>query len=247
MTDLHPDLRDPRPEPLSAPRSALAIGAHPDDIEFGAGATVARWTEAGCRLTMAVVTDGSKGTWDRDQDPAALAVERRREQQAAADVLGATEVVFLGHIDGMLTSSMDHRSEICRLIRRIAPEVVLSHDPWQRYQLHPDHRATGFNVVDGVVAARDHLFFPEQLADGLEPHRPGALLLWAADEPNHWEDAAGHLRRKIDALLCHVTQHKTTMGGSSIDELADRITRRAASIGAAIGLDAAEAFRKIAP
>ena len=155
------------------PDRALGIGAHPDDIEFGAGGTLARWAGAGCEVTMLVVTDGSKGTWDPTMDPHLLAAMRVDEQLEAARVLGAAHVVHLGHVDGELSYTMDLRAEICLQIRLTRPDVVLTHDPWKPYQLHPDHRTTGLAVVDGVVAARDHLFFPEQ---GVAAHRPQHLL-----------------------------------------------------------------------
>ncbi|MCJ7725062.1 MAG: PIG-L family deacetylase [Acidimicrobiia bacterium] len=249
MTDLHPELRATAPAPLDPPDSALAIGAHPDDIEFGAGGTLARWAAAGTRVTLLVMTDGSKGSWDPAADPAELAVRRTAEQQAAADALGAAEVLQAGHVDGELEYSIALRGQVCEYIRAVRPSVVLGHDPWQRYQLHPDHRVTGMAVVDGVVAARDHLFFPEQ---GLAPHRPAALLLWFPDEPNHWEDIAGSLDRKVAALLCHASQGPTTMGGAQNGEterhtFATRIENRAAEAGAPAGLAAAEAFRRITP
>jgi LmbE family N-acetylglucosaminyl deacetylase len=249
MTDLHPDLRDRTPPPLDPPASALAIGAHPDDVEFGAGGTLAGWSAAGTRVTLLVVTDGSKGSWDPEADPAELVVQRTAEQHAAASALGAAEVLSGGHVDGELEHSMAFREQICRFIRTVRPEVVLSHDPWQRYQLHPDHRATGMGVIDGVVAARDHLFFPDQ---GLAPHRPAALLLWSADEPNHWEDISQTLDRKIAALLCHTSQSATTMGGAQNGEAARRafeatLTHRASEAGAAANMRAAEAFRRITP
>lgn len=216
--DLYPDLAADHHGPdggLPTPRTALAIGAHPDDIEFGAGGTLARWAKAGSKVTMLVMTDGSKGSWDPDVVPAELARLRRAEQQAAAAVLGAVEVVHLDHVDGELEYTMALRRQLCHQIRRHTPEVVLSHDPWQRYQLHPDHRATGMAVVDGVVAARDHLFFP---TPDLPPHRPKAILLWSPDEPDHHEPIASSLDTKIDALLCHSSQGTTTMGGAESDE-----------------------------
>ena len=253
MPDLHPDLRDDPTGSLLTPARALTIGAHPDDAEFGAGGTLARWAAAGTVVTILVLTDGSKGTWDPDLDPADLAAARHREQQAAAAVLGAERVEFLGHPDGELEYSMALRGELCGWIRRLAPEVVLTHDPWQRYQLHPDHRVTGLAAVDGVVAARDHLFFPEQIdPGGLRAHRPAALLLWSPDEPNHWEDIAGTLDTKTGALLCHASQGATTMGAAQADAerrtaFATRVARRAAERGAAAGLSAAESFRRITP
>src|SRR6201991_3909521 len=92
---------------LPVPATALAIGAHPDDVEFGAGATLAKWAAAGCVVHHLVLTDGSKGTWDVDADTAALAARRQDEQRDAARRLAgssAGEVVFLGYVDGELDS-----------------------------------------------------------------------------------------------------------------------------------------------
>jgi LmbE family N-acetylglucosaminyl deacetylase len=243
-TDLHPELRPP-PPPLETPASALAIGAHPDDAEFGAGGTLARWAGDGAEIHLLVMTDGSKGSWDREADPTELAARRAEEQRAAAGELGAAGVHFGGHPDGEMEYSMALRAQVCRFIRELRPAVVLGHDPWQRYQLHPDHRVTGLAVVDGVVAARDHLFFPDQ---GLEPHRPTALLLWSADEPNHWEDVSGTLDRKVAALMHHASQIETTMGGPGARAaFAEAVTGRAAELGRPAGLAAAESFRRITP
>jgi len=248
MSNLHEDLRD-EPEDLLTPESALSIGAHPGDAEFGAGATLARWADAGTAISLLVVTDGSKGSWDPDADPAAVAERRRLEQNEAAAVLGVRSTIVLNYVDGELEPTMDLRAELCYWVRRLQPEVVLTHDPWQRYQLHPDHRATGFGALDAVAAARDPLFFREQLPD-VEPHRPAAVLLWSPDEPNHWEDVSGWVERKITALLCHSSQSETTMGGADSDPeraaaFADRVRLWAARAGAPVGLDAAEAFRRI--
>jgi LmbE family N-acetylglucosaminyl deacetylase len=237
------------PVPLPIPERALAIGAHPDDIEFGAGATLARWADAGCEVTMLVVTDGSKGTWDPSVSPADLAKTRTAEQQAAAAALGVDSVLHLDEIDGELEYTMDLRKEMCRQIRILKPDVVLSHDPWQRYQLHPDHRATGWAVMDGVISARDHLFFPEQ---DLAEHRPGAVLLWSADTPDHWEDIEAHFDAKIAALLCHSSQGTTTMGGAEQTDgnrtaFVAKMREWSAKLGEAAGLAAAESFKRIKP
>lgn len=235
--------------PVNTPTRVLAIGAHPDDIEFGAGGTVAKWAAAGAAVTMLIVTDGSKGTWDSDVDPDSLVATRLAEQAAAARTLGVASVRHLDEVDGELEYSMDLRKEMCRQIRDIKPDVVLSHDPWQRYQLHPDHRATGWAVLDGVVSARDHLFFPEQ---NLAAHRPSSVLLWSADEPDHWEDISGTFETKIDALLCHSSQGTTTMGGAeqsrqSRQEFINRMRNWANKQGNAAGLEAAESFKRITP
>ena len=227
----------------------MAVGAHPDDIEFGAGGTLAGWAEQGCEAIFVVVTDGSKGTWHAGAHPALVAEQRRAEQDKAAAVLGAVQVVWLDWVDGELEYTMDLRSQLCRQIRLHRSAVVLTHDPWQRYQLHPDHRVTGMAVVDAVVAARDPLFFPQQ---GLPAHRPDALLLWSADEPDHAEDVAGSIDRKVEALLCHSSQSETTLGGAG--ENADARTRFdlgvrkwAAEAGAPFDIELAETFKLLAP
>ena len=252
MPGLHPDLADPTSGGLPAPRRALAVAAHPDDAEFGAGGTLAKWAAAGAEVAILVITDGSKGSWDPGVAVADLVASRHREQEQAAAVLGAGGVVFLDYPDGELEYSLALRGRVCEWVRRLRPDVVLGHDPWQRYQLHPDHRVAGLACVDGVVAARDHLFFPDQVAAGLQAHRPAALLLWSADEPNHWEEVAGTLERKVAALLCHRSQGETTMGGAhdaaaARAEFEERVRRRAAAAGSAAGLAAAEAFRRLTP
>ncbi|MHB1138221.1 MAG: PIG-L deacetylase family protein [Microthrixaceae bacterium] len=197
---------------LDVPERALVIVAHPDDAEFQAGATLAKWSRQGTVVSHLVLTDGSKGTWDPGADQAALVLRRQQEQRDAAGALGATgEVVFLGEVDGELGTGSGLRGRVAQVIRRLRPSVVLGHDPWKRYRLHPDHHAAGRLCVDGVVAARDPFFHPEQLRDGLVPHRPDALLLFEADVANHAEvvDEQDHLAR-LAALEAHVSQMETT-------------------------------------
>jgi LmbE family N-acetylglucosaminyl deacetylase len=231
---------------LAVPASALAIGAHPDDVEFGCGGTLAKWAAAGCVVHHLVCTDGSKGTWDVNADTTALAVTRQAEQRAAAAALGATgEVAFLGWPDGELESGLRQRWQVAYWIRRLKPAVVLGHDPWKRYRLHPDHRHAGFLACDGIVAARDPHFFKEQ---ALPHHRPDALLLWEADEPDHVEDVTGFVATKLTALEAHTSQFESTMKAVDGDQLATfrtRITERLAGLGKPHGFAAAEVFKLI--
>ena len=231
---------------LSVPESALAIGAHPDDIEFGAGGTLAKWAAAGCVVHHLVCTDGSKGTWNPDADIDALILSRQDEQRAAAGALGGTgQVVFLGHIDGELESTLANRGEVARWIRTLRPDVVLGHDPWKRYRLHPDHRHAGLLACEGIVAARDPHFFRDH---GLSPHRPHTLLLWEADEPDHLEDVSASVDAKLRALEAHRSQFESTMKAvdeSQMDGFRARIRLRLAEHGTRIGVDAAEMFKRI--
>jgi LmbE family N-acetylglucosaminyl deacetylase len=232
---------------LPVPGRALAVGAHPDDVEFGCGGTLAKWAAAGCEIAHLICTDGSKGSWDPTEDPATLVANRQVEQRAASVALGGTgTVVFLGWRDGELESGLRQRADVCYWIRRLRPDVVLGHDPWKRYRLHPDHHHAGRLVVEGIVAARDPHFFPEQSE---APHRPSHLLLWEADEPDHVEDITSGIDRKIDALLEHRSQYLTTMdiddpsSAEQVEAFREKIRRRHADAGAGAGVAYGEQFK----
>ena len=234
---------------LPVPSRALAVGAHPDDVEFGCGGTLAKWAAAGCQIHHLVCTDGSKGSWDPGDDLAALVNRRQEEQRAASRALGGSgEVVFLGWRDGELEAGLHQRAEVCFWIRRIRPQVVLGHDPWRRYRLHPDHRNAGFLLVDAIVAARDPHFFPEQ---SVAPHRPAALLLWEADEPDHTEDIGEHLETKLAAILAHRSQYRSTMrvddgsSGEQLEQFRRRVVERAIEHGRLAGVTYGERFKAL--
>lgn len=249
-TNIYSDARPPDFTPIDPPERAMTIGAHPDDAEFGAGGTLARWAAAGTHVTMLVVTDGSKGTWDPSIAQDDLITARMAEQRRAADLLGVADVVMLDHVDGQLENSMELREELCFWIRSVRPNFLFSHDPWKRYMLHPDHRAAGMAAVDAAVAARDHLFFPEQLGEGIGKHRPDSLLLWSADAPDHWEDIDSTFETKIAALLEHSSQGPTTMGDAqdAEDKLAEfrqRMEKWSSTQGEVAGIARAEAFKRV--
>ena len=139
---------------------------------------------------------------------------------------------------------MATRTEIVRAIRRLHPDVVLSHDPWKRYRLHPDHRVTGELVCDAIVGARDPHFHRDL---GLAPFRPQALMLFEADLPNHAENVSSTVERKLDALLAHESQFESTMhakGGDPalLDDFRARILTRLADLGRPWNLPHAELF-----
>jgi LmbE family N-acetylglucosaminyl deacetylase len=229
-----------------APSSALAIGAHPDDVEFGAAGTLAKWADAGCVVHHLVCTDGAKGTWDANADIVSLTARRQDEQrEAARRIAGARagDVRFLGEVDGELESGLALRERVVRVIRELQPEVVFGHDPWKRYRLHPDHRHAGLLTCDAIVAARDPHFYPDQ---GLLPHRPSALLLWEADEPNHVENVSATVDRKLAALEAHESQFESTMHATDeaqLESFRQRIRSRLAEHGEPHGYAAAEVFR----
>ncbi len=231
---------------LPTPARALAIGAHPDDIDFGCGATLAKWAAEGCEVSLLVCTDGSKGTWDPGADDTDLIAARQDEQRAAAAALGASgEVGFLGWTDGELQSGLEQRAQVALWIRRTRPVVVLGHDPWKRHRLHPDHRHAGWLTTDGVVAARDPKFFADQ---PVPHHRPDRLLLFEADEPDHAENVTGFGESKYRALLAHRSQFESTMDAGNdptLTRFRERVEGRLAAAGRAAGVDHAEVFKLI--
>jgi LmbE family N-acetylglucosaminyl deacetylase len=234
---------------LPVPQSALAVAAHPDDVEFGCGATLAKWAAAGCRIHHLICTDGSKGSWDPDENIARLVAIRQDEQRAASRLLGGGgDVTFLGWPDGELEAGLRQRWEVAYWIRKLRPDVVLGHDPWKRYRLHPDHRHAGFLVTDGIVAARDPHFFPEQ---GEPPHRPSTLLLFEADEVDHVEDATGYGEIKLAALLAHRSQFRSTMGiddpdaQDEIEQFRRTVMEELAAAALPAGIELAEAFKRM--
>jgi len=237
-----------------SPKRAVAVGAHPDDVEFGCGGTLAKWAAQGCTITHVVCTDGSKGSWDPHADVTELVAIRQEEQKAASRALGgAGEVVFLGGEDGRLDPGPALQDELALWLRRLRPDVVLGHDPWKRYRLHPDHRVAGFLLTDALVAARDPHFFPEHFArePELSPHRPSTLLLFEADEPDHVEDISVSIESKLEALMCHRSQLRSTMdiedesSQAQIQRFARRTRERAAEHGALAGLPLAESFKRM--
>jgi LmbE family N-acetylglucosaminyl deacetylase len=230
---------------LPTPDRVLVVAAHPDDIEFGAAATVARWIAEGAEVRYLLVTRGDKGSDDPATDVEALAALREREQRAAADELGVAGVDFLSEPDGQVEPTLRLRERITRAIRELKPEVVMTHDPTvlfvnNEWVNHPDHRAVGQVTVDAVFpTARDPLNFREQIDAGLEPWKVAELFLWSTNEANQLVDVADTLERKIDALRHHASQFR------SFDEVARWVRRRSEELGERAGYRAAEGFRRV--
>lgn len=191
----------------------MIVTAHPDDVDFGAGGTVASWTDAGIKVSYCVCTRG-EASGPAGADRGATAERRMAEQRAAAAVLGVHDITFLTHPDGAVTPSLQLRKDIARVIRVVRPDRVLTWSPqinWDRIVTsHPDHRAVGEATVAAVYPdARNPHAFPELVDDeGLEPW--SVKELWISDPPgdltNHVVDVTDRFDRKIQALRSHVSQ-----------------------------------------
>jgi LmbE family N-acetylglucosaminyl deacetylase len=217
----------------------MVIFAHPDDAEVQCAGTIALWVEAGKKITYVVLTRGDKGTQDPSMAGDRLARIRQEEQLQAAGELGVGKVVFLANNDGELEVNLERRKILTRVIREHQPEVLITHDPWMRYQLHPDHRASGTLALDAVISARDPLYFPEQINDGVKPCRVKRVLLFASDQSDFWLDIGGTMEKKIAALGKHQSQV------IQWPEWEDWMRRRAQDAGASQGLKYAEAFKRL--
>jgi len=195
-----------------APRRVAVFMAHPDDPDFSCAGTCARWAADGHHITYVIITNGDKGSDDRELPGAQLAKIRETEQRAAADILGVKDVVFMRQPDGMLVPNLELRREIVRMIRRLKPDILICQDPmtWfvgREYINHPDHRASGQVVLEALFpASRNHRMFPELLEEGLEPHRVEEVYVATSKESDTFIDITAFMDIKIQALRAHVSQ-----------------------------------------
>ncbi|HXG40056.1 MAG TPA: PIG-L deacetylase family protein [Candidatus Limnocylindrales bacterium] len=242
MTDRQPETT--RLEAWRPPRF-MVIVAHPDDAEFGPAATAARWIDEGSVGWLVCCTSGDAGGEDPDLDPLRLAALREEEQREAARIVGYAGVTFLHQPDGALANDLALRELLVREIRSFRPDAVLTSDPDVLFYRsggvnHTDHRAAGLAAVDAVYpAARNPMAFPNLARGGLAAHRVRRLYLFWPNEPTVWVDVSATLERKVAALLAHRSQLREP------DRLADRIRTWAADEGLAVGVSAAEAFRRV--
>jgi LmbE family N-acetylglucosaminyl deacetylase len=227
----------------------LVTCAHPDDVDFGCSATVATLVDQGIEVAYCLATDGEAGGSDRSLPRDEMAKIRRREQMAAAAVVGVSDVRFLGHPDGQLAATFELRRDFSRVIRQFKPDLVIAQSPERRwdviYASHPDHLAAGEAAIDAVYPdSRNPFAHPELLDEGLEPHTVPALwVMTPTGAANVVVDVTGALDRKIAALACHESQ------GGNAPDMAPRMEAWARGSAAAAGLPEgrlAESFLSVA-
>jgi LmbE family N-acetylglucosaminyl deacetylase len=232
--------------PVLKPKVVLGVAAHPDDLEFTAAGTMAKYITEGAKGYYFILTNANKGTEDRTVEPDQLRDTRRAEQRRAGEILGLTDVFFGDYDDGCLECCRDVKRDIARIIRTVRPDVVITMDPSLLYSAeygyvnHPDHRATGQATLDAVYPlARDHLSFPELLAEGLEPHKTSTVLLVNFERQNYHVDISSHLETKLQALGAHASQL------SDPSAACDMVRGWAERVGAQAGVRYAEGFVRI--
>lgn len=188
----------------------LGVNAHPDDLDFAAGGTLARAAKAGADVYYVVFTKGNKGNaGDLKLTAAQLVKIRKKEELRAAKILGIKKVFFLNHNDCELEANLKTKKELVKLIRKLKPDVVIGLDPSRYYFLkadfvnHTDHRAAGEITIDAVYPmCRDLLCMP----DAGPPHKVDYLLLATFDDANYFEDISKTIDIKIEALRSHKSQ-----------------------------------------
>ena len=238
-------------DPIEIPEGvtrALAVTAHPDDVDFGAGGTVMALVKAGVQVTFCICTDGDAGGFDDSTDRSEIPAIRRAEQTSAAAVYGVTDVRFLGYQDGYLVPNHDLQRDIVRVMRQVQPLLVITQSPeryWDRLpSSHPDHMAAGEATARALYpAVRNPYAFPELRTDeGLEAWTVNWLWLQGHVEPNHWIDTTEFFSRKVKALEAHASQT------SHMEDLAGMLRSWGEMQAQAAGFESgrlAEGFRQI--
>ena len=202
----------------------LVVTAHPDDVDFGAGGTIAIWTDMGKAVSYCIITDGDAGGADPDVPRENIAGIRRAEQTAAGVILGVTDIHFLGYRDGELSVTHDLRRDISRVIRKVRPQRLLMQSPdrnWKRiYASHPDHLAAGEAAIFAVYPdARNPFAHVSLLQDeGLAEWAVPEVWVFGTPTPNHYMDVTDQFDRKVAALIAHESQT------GHMEDLAGRIT-----------------------
>lgn len=207
---------------------ALAVVAHPDDLEYGCAAAVAGWTDADKEVVYLLATHGEAGI--DTIAPADCVAIREREQRTSAAVVGVSTVEFLDHRDGVIEYGVDLRRDIAAAIRRHRPELVVTvnhRDTWGGiFWNTPDHRAVGRATLDAAADAGNRWIFPELGEDGLSPWDG---VRWVAvagsSNPTHAVDAAPGFERSVESLLAHRTYLEALTDQDPADYVREFLTR----------------------
>ncbi len=226
------------------PESAMAIVAHPDDIEFSCVGTLARWRKAGARISYVLCTSGDVGIALPGMTRERASSIREEEARKAARIADATEIVFLGEPDGLLQPTLALRKKLVREIRRFKPEVVVTGDPTvvfanESYINHPDHRAASTAALDAVFPASGQPnLFQELEEEGLKAHKVRKVYIYGQQQSGLYVSIDDTMEIKLAALRAHESQFPTWDPG-------ERVMQWAAERAADKGMKYAEAFRVI--
>ena len=226
--------------------SALAIVAHPDDLEYGAASAVARWTAQGKRVTYCLATSGEAGI--DAIEPERCGPLREDEERASAALVGVDVVEFLGYPDGTIEYGLPLRRDIARAVRRHRPDVVITgnyHDSWRPGAPNQaDHIALGRAVLDGVRDAANRWVFRELLDVGLEPWAAEQILVSGSPHASHAVDVTDHLDRGVASLEAH-DEYLRGLGPNAMADPREFLESIARQTGTRFGTKFAVAFEAI--
>jgi len=219
-----------------AVKRILVIQAHPDDADISSGGTIARRAKEEREVHYVLCTSGNRGSNDPAMTPERLGPLREQEEQNAADILGVKSLTFLRHEDGELEETLSFRHELAHIIRRLQPHVLMTHDPWVRYRIHPDHRAVGFTALAAIVDAGNQMIRGDETAWKVDE-----VFLFQSDQPDHGEDITDTIDLKVAAIRAHASQSHF---GEAPQE---RIYAWAQAAGQKYGYQLAEEFKRLVP
>ena len=223
--------------------SALAIVAHPDDLEYGTAAAIARWTAQGKRVTYCLATSGEAGI--DGLDPEQAGPLREAEERASAAIVGVDGVEFLGYPDGVLEYGLPLRRDIARTVRRHRPDVVITgnyHDSWgPGTRNQADHIALGRAVLDGVRDAGNRWVFRELLDEGLPPWPVSTVLVSGVPDPMYGVDVTEHFEAGIASLEAHA-EYLRGLGSNAMADPREFLESFARQAGTGLGVRYAVTF-----
>lgn len=223
--------------------SALAIVAHPDDLEYGTAAAIARWTAQGKRVTYCLATSGEAGI--DGLDPEQAGPLREAEERASAAIVGVDGVEFLGYPDGVLEYGLPLRRDIARTVRRHRPDVVITgnyHDSWgPGTRNQADHIALGRAVLDGVRDAGNRWVFRELLDEGLPPWPVSTVLVSGVPDAMHGVDVTEHFEAGIASLEAHA-EYLRGLGSDAMADPREFLESFARQAGTGLGVRYAVTF-----
>lgn len=214
----------------------LVVTAHPDDLDFGAGGTIAQWSAKGIAISYCICTNGDQGGNDPKITREEMKQIRRREQTEAGKVLGVSDIHFLDYRDGWLTPTIELRKDIVRVIRKVRPQRMLIQSPernWNRLGAsHPDHLAAGEAAIQAIYPDSGNPFAFEDLLhdEKLEPWGIKEVWVMMADGSDHHVDITDTFDLKMQALAAHTSQT------SHMEGFEERIREWGTNMGVASGL-----------
>jgi len=185
----------------------LAIGAHPDDLEFGCSVTVRNLIKEGYDAYYVIITNGENGCKKKVKTVQERINIRKNEQLDAAKKIGVKKVYFFGEKDGFLEYKESIRKKLTLLIKTLKPEIVFSFDPanldFTSINLfHRDHRTTGLLAFDSVFAAKNEFIYPHKNG----AHKVEKMYLFVTNSPNYFLDITDDINFKLDVLSSYKSQ-----------------------------------------